>query len=128
MRGKGGVLTVALTLSLAGCRLFDQRMCTAILISGLSVQVRDSVTGALAASGAKLVARSGTYADSMSYPAGHPEMDAWTLVGAGEHAGLFSVTVTKSGYRDWTKSDVRVTAGECHVNTVGLIALLQPLP
>jgi hypothetical protein len=129
MRGKVAVLMVALTLSLAGCRLFDQqRMCTLNLVWGISVQVRDSVNGALGASGAKLVARSGTYADSMSYPAGHPEMDAGTLVAAGEHAGLFTVTITKAGYRDWTKNDVRVTGDECHVNTTELTALLQPLP
>ena len=64
----------------------------------------------------------------MSYLAGHPELDALPLGGANEHAGLFTVTVTKSGYRDWTKSDVRVTADECHVNTTKLTALLQPAP
>jgi len=128
MRGKVAVLTVALTLLLAGCRLFEQRMCTLNLVSGISVQVRNSVTGALAASGAKLVARSSIYADSMSYPSGHPEMDARSLTGANEHAGVFTVTITKAGYRDWTRNDVRVTGDECHVNTTELAALLQPLP
>jgi len=94
----------------------------------MSVQVQDSVTGAWIAAGAKLVARSGTYADSMSYAAGDPIFNAEALFGAYEHAGVFTVTVTKVGYESWVKSNVLVTADECHVNTTQLTARLKPLP
>lgn len=101
-------------------------MCTSELRFGVSVQVRDSVSRAAAASGALLVIRDGTYADSMSYPAGHAELDGAPMFGAPERAGVYTLTVSKAGYRDWIRSGIRVTKGECHVSPVTVTALLQP--
>jgi hypothetical protein len=127
MKGSRLLPLLVIALLSTSCRLFDaQRLCTLNLVYGLSVQVKDSVTGAWAASGAKLVARADTYVDSMSFPAGRPDMDSRSLLGAAEHAGLYTVTVTKPGYRDWVKTGVRVTADECHVNQTELTALIQP--
>ena len=126
---KRAVISAALgsTLVTSGCRLLDkERVCTLELRSGVSVSVRDSTTGAFAASGAKLVVRDGAYADSVSLPATPGATDAMSLGGAGERPGVYSLTVTKPGYRDWVKTGVRVTKGDCHVNTVALTALLQP--
>lgn len=116
---------------LSGCSLSDifdgGRLCTANIQPGIQATVTDSVTGAPAAAGAKLVARDGTYADSSMYPADPQYQQAW-LAGAYERAGTYAVTITKPGYRPWAKSGVVVTRGECHVNTVKLEAKLQPAP
>jgi hypothetical protein len=61
----------------------------------------------------------------MAFPAGRPDLDSLGLPGAGEHPGVFQVTVRKSGYRDWVRSGVEVTADKCHVRRTDLTALLQ---
>jgi len=93
---------------------------------GLSVYVKDSVTAAPAASGATLIARDGTWADTVSLPAGKAGLDGLGLNTAGERAGTYSLTVHKAGYHDWVKSGVVVTADVCHVHPVVVTALLVP--
>jgi hypothetical protein len=101
-------------------------VCTQEFRPGIAVYVNDSVTHAGIASGASLVVRDGSYKDSVAAPDGRPDLNTSPLFAAGERAGTYQVEVTKTGYAVWMKSDVRVTANECHVNTVTLTALLQP--
>ena len=119
---------VALALAAAtGIGCSEQSIvCPLILSPGVAVEVRDAATGALTASGAKLVAQAGTYADSMSFP-NQPDADAQHLTGA-YRAGVYTVTVTKAGYQPWVKTNVIVTAADCGVNRVDLTALLQLTP
>jgi hypothetical protein len=117
---------IASLVGAAGCSIvsdpFNGTVCTTDFRYGITVHVLDSLTNAPAASGAKLVAKSGTYADSTTgtFPG---STDA--LVAAGEHSGTFTVTITKAGYKDWVKTGVVVGKGECHVEPVTLTALLQ---
>jgi hypothetical protein len=97
--------------------------CTDEARPGLVVTVLDSVTKA-AISGASVTARSGTRTDVV--PDYESARSSYPL--AYEKAGTYSVTVEKAGYRTWLRSDVRVTSDRCHVQTVSLTALLQPLP
>ena len=101
-------------------------VCTEDVRPALAVYVKDAVTGAGVASGASLVAREGSYKDSVAAPEGRPDLDNSPLYAAAERAGTYQLTVTKTGYGAWTQSNVRVTANECHVNTATLTALLQP--
>lgn len=126
------VLAAALTMStLSACRLSDifdgGRVCTTEFRHGISVHVTDSVTGAPAAGGAKLVVRDGTYADSMVVSENPAYVQDW-MAGAGERAGTYTVTITKPGYRPWSRAGVVVTRDECHVKGVLLEAKLQPAP
>jgi hypothetical protein len=93
---------------------------------GLSVYVKDSLTGAAVASGASLVVRDGVFKDSVSHPSGRPELNALPLLTAGERAGTYQISVSKPGYLPWSRSNVRITANECHVNPASVTALLQP--
>jgi len=102
--------------------------CTANFVWGLQVSVQDSVTGAPAASGAELIAREGAYADTSRFPANRPDLDDLPLVGAGERAGTYTVTVRKAGFVDWERDGIVVTADECHVRPVHLSARLQRTP
>ncbi len=101
--------------------------CVDVPVAAISVLVRDSASGAPAASGAQLLVRDGAYADSTAFPPGHPELDAAPLFGAENRPGIYQVTVRKAGYWDWVRSGVKVTEGRCNVNTVRLTARLQQL-
>jgi hypothetical protein len=95
--------------------------CTEEARPGLSVTVRDSVTSATVTDGVEVVAVEGAFADTAR----------GSLLGSGvyslvyERAGSYEVTVTHPAYKTWRQSAVRVTADECHVRTVSLLARLQ---
>src|SRR5512138_3459215 len=91
---------VALAVALAtGCR--DQELvCPMLLSPGVAVEVRDAFDGSAIASGAKLVAQAGAYADSISFPVGQPELNSSHLIGAYQ-PGVYTLTVTKTGYQPW---------------------------
>jgi hypothetical protein len=117
-------------VALAACNLVESRepICTGVFVWGLRVTVQDSVTGAPAASGAQLIARDGAYADTSAFPPDRPDLDGQPLVGAGERPGTYTVTVRKSGFMEWVRTGVVVTADECHVRPVDVAARLQRAP
>jgi len=87
------------------------------------VDVRDSVTNALAGRGASIIARDGVFADTAEHPFAAYD-GPYSL--ARERAGTYTVTVEQQGYRLWSRPGVRVTRDECHVRTVSITARLQP--
>ena len=109
----------------AGCSGSTSPLCTAEFRFGLSVYVNDSVTNAPIASGASLVARDGSFADSVTFPSSRPDLDALPLVSAGEREGTYQISVLKPGYLSWSRSNLLITRNECHVNPVRLTALLR---
>jgi len=116
------LLTVAPLATLLGCS--DSSLginCTDEARPAILVTVRDSITN-VPVSGARVIARSATIADTAQ---GLPD---GTYPLAYERPGTYQVTVERSGYRLWTRANVRVTRDECHVQTVSLMALLQPQP
>ena len=116
-----------IVVALLGCSSSPiDAVCTLEFRYGLVVYVNDSLTNTPVASGSSLVARDGSYKDSVAYPAGRPELNALPLVSAGERAGTYQVTVTKPGNIPWSMNNVRVTANQCHVNEVKLTARLVP--
>lgn len=96
-------------------------VCTAEARPALLVHVRDSVTNAPAGQGARIIARTGTFADT----AGPVESYAGPYGVAPERAGTYTLTVEKQGYATWTRSGIQVTADVCHVRTVEVTARLQ---
>lgn len=130
----GCPLSLAALLLTSACGILEPHDCTTEFRFGLAVAVRDSVTGVPIASGARLETRkNGVVIDSgtaypNAFPPNQPVFDAQELLGAGERAGRYLVTVRKAGYRDWVRSDVVVGEDECHVRPVRLTARLQPLP
>lgn len=57
-----------------------------------------------------------------------PATEHSVMVGAGERAGRYRVTVSHPGYREWSQENVLVTADACHVNPVILEARLERVP
>lgn len=117
-------LTLAL-LATAACRNPGEMdvVCTQEARPSIRVSVLDSISGVAAGKNSRIVAQAGTYTDSA--PA------AWTSASDGpypvgfEHAGTFTITVSKMGYRDWSRTGIVVTADKCHVRTVDVTARLQ---
>ena len=113
-------------IAIAGCKAEPESaparvICTMEARAGLTVEVLDSATQAPATLGATIIARSATVTDSTPGPA-----TAEGTVGlAYERPGTYTVTVTKPGYRGWSRSGISVTADQCHVHPVKVTALLQ---
>ena len=96
-------------------------MCTMQAVAALNVDAIDSATGAPATKGSSVVARSATYADSTQAPAPNDQFVSLAY----EKAGTYTVTVTKPGYKPWSKSGVVVGRDECHVLPERVTAKLQ---
>ena len=124
MNARLGSLTLAL-LATAACRDPHESnfACTDEARAGIVVTVLDSASGTAAGKDARIVATAGTFVDSV------PGM--WTASSDGpfalarEHAGTYTLTVNKTGFLDWTRSGIVVTADQCHVKTVQVTAKLQ---
>lgn len=108
-----------LVLALATCDgASDPIACTAQFVYGITVHVVDSTTGLPVTDGLAGNLQDGSYAEAMM-------AFGSDLVGAGERAGTYTVTVTATGYSEWSTSEVVVTADECHVIPVSLEPRLQ---
>jgi len=119
-------LTAILLCSLGSCRKTPNPgpICTMIFVYGLTVEVRDAATGRGIAAGSVVVARDGSYSETLvSGP-----VDSVSVQGAGERAGTYSIIVTRPGYSAWTSPPVTVTADQCHVHPVLVNARLTPAP
>ncbi|HKP73918.1 MAG TPA: carboxypeptidase-like regulatory domain-containing protein [Longimicrobiaceae bacterium] len=119
------VLSGAAVAALAACNpLMPAHACLADYRYGINVTIVDSITEAPPSS-AVLIAQSGAYVDSVGPAA--PQTPALLLLStAGERAGTYHLTVRAPGYREWTRSSVKVTADDCHVHPVAITARLQP--
>ena len=98
--------------------------CLAPVSIAVIVAVDDSVSGASVVDSARGVAQAGAYVDSLHLSSPPP-----VLLG-GDRLGTYEVTVTRPGYRQWTRSGVLVSQqGPCgNVIPVQLTALLQRAP
>ena len=105
-------------------------VCPAIGIAGLIVHVHDGQTGLFAASGSTVVARSGTYADSLRVATN--AADSFGVQLAENRPGTYDVVVRKAGYLDWTQTGVVVVPGAAPcpelVKTTNVDAMLQRGP
>ena len=101
--------------------------CTTIAIPAISVTVVDSVSGAPLAHGSTVRARDGAYADSLVVPA-DTSSTPFPIGLALERAGVYQVSVSHPGYRDWSAANVRASKDGCHVRTAVLVAHLVRSP
>lgn len=123
-RSASSLLLVVAVLGIAGaCKNPFQKhvLCTTSdVFPAITVAARDSVTGGYVGAGTKIIARDGSVMDSVTTTVSSQPVGLFW-----ERAGTYDVTVQKTGYQTWTKTGVHVTADECHVQTVALVARLQ---
>ena len=72
-------------------------------------------------------ARDGAYADSLVLPA-DTSSTPFPIGLALERAGVYQVSVSHPGYRDWSAVNVRASKDGCHVRTAVLVAHLVRSP
>jgi hypothetical protein len=117
------MLAIIGAMLLAGCDVLTSPVvCTMEARPAISVDVRDSSGNAPVGEGARITVRDGAFVDSAVTTEGYS--GPYGL--AHERPGSYTVTVQQDGYATWSRNDVVVTRGDCHVHTVGLTALLQP--
>ena len=105
--------------ALVACDSTAPIACTAEFVYGIQVQVQDSITGLPVETGLGGSVQDGAFSEQMTVLGN-------LLLGAGERAGTYAVQVTAPSYDEWNTSDVVVTADECHVIPVSLVARLRP--
>lgn len=99
--------------------------CDASLRSGINIAVVDSLTGAGLLAGATIRAVDGPFRDSLIIAANRADLNSVALGLVWERAGTYVVSVQRVGYQTWTRSNIEVTRGTCHVLPVNLTARLQ---
>ena len=121
------LIGLACTLT-ANCSDIFGHVCTLEARAGIVVEIRDGQTATPVADSATGAVVEMTFMDSL-LPAGTDSLGRLlSRAAAFERAGIYTVFVTRHGYTNWSQGGVRVTRGECHVNTVRLTAGLQPAP
>jgi len=120
------IVAPVLLCGLMACEDTTGLACTSEARASIIVWVRDSVSGAPIAAGATLVLQDGAFADSITAADHFPNDWALQTMNSWERPGTYSVTVRRPGYADWSASNVVVSDGRCHVQTVVLTARLQP--
>lgn len=105
-------------LLLHGCGFPLLGVCTDVLVHGIKVTVRDSVTGELLTSDPAGMLTDGPYRETMELAG------PGRLWGAPERPGTYDVEITAEGYRTWNRKGVEVEMewDGCHVETVDLEA------
>lgn len=98
-------------------------VCTADPKYALIVSVLDSTTAVSTLKGTTIVARVGTYVDSVA--AGS---DLGSVYLGLNHSGSYSLSVTKTGYKPWLRTGITVGSGECGTIRELVTVLLQPTP
>lgn len=98
----------------------DPVNCTEEFVFGLSIQVRDAATNAIIPGGVTVVARDGSYTETLDFI-----FD--THVGAGERPGTYSLTATKDGFDTKMIGPLTVVMDEdmCHVITQSVTIELE---
>lgn len=120
-------LLLAATLATAAATACDGTtepvLCTEELRAGIVLTVIDPISAAPILTGVTVTFQDGDYQEtytSTSAPSG-------VFAGAYERPGTYVVAAAKDGFETWIRTGVEVAQGECHVATVELQAVLQPL-
>jgi hypothetical protein len=114
-----------LLVLVAGCDSDDSIICTTEARFGVNLSVKDAVTGQLIPAGVRGSLKDGSYLDSLQVFT-DIEGRIFSLAGAVERPGTYRVDLVAPGYQPWTRSDVRVEEGRCHVTPVTLVAEMAP--
>jgi len=89
----------------------DTINCTEEARAGLNVFVIDSITQEHLIEEVLVIAKDGSYIDTLMYIDGIPP----SYAGAWERKGTYQIIAEKEGYNTYMKSSIIVEADECHV-------------
>lgn len=118
------ILMVTLLAAVAGCDLFTEVDCPAILSPAIRIEVRDATTDAPMALDASGTVTSGDHVEEMEH-GGELSLVAYGVQDQGL-LRFYDVTVTAPGYETSRREGVPVMAGECGVRTTGIEVRMIP--
>ena len=120
----------ALSIAFGACTSpMESFGCTANEVPAIVVSVIDSVTRASRLDSASVVATAPGFVEALTTPFGLDSLHRPASVqGVWERAGTYAVSVRRVGYGDWAAANLVVSRSTCHVSTVTITALIQPLP
>jgi hypothetical protein len=95
--------------------------CTDEYVPGLSVTVKDSLTGKVLEKGVTVIAADGNYTEELEMIS----ESSSGFYGAFERTGSYTLTVSKQGYRSHTSDSIELDADQCHVITQEVTVELQ---
>jgi hypothetical protein len=117
------VMVLMGTVAQAGCTYG----CDAYLSPSFRIEVFDARTRQAAAAGATISVVGRDFADSVTYgPAPSENSKRYLIWENDAEAGLYIITVQKSGYETWTRL-VQLKGDKCHVSPIALDVELRPL-
>jgi hypothetical protein len=99
--------------------------CPEMTAPGLLVEIRDARSGQPIADSAIVLARAGSYVDTLRAGAVERDGSMRDRRGVWERPGVYAVEVRRPGYRAWTADGVAVDQGPCHVTTAVIHADLE---
>jgi uncharacterized heparinase superfamily protein len=117
----------AVSMVLTACGT-EPHLCTESIEPAITVRALEAGTGENVTDGAQGTVSDGTYSDSL-----RPALFAVTqrvlqLRAADERPGTYGLWVERDGYQAVSLSEIEVTMGECHVNTVPVEVTMVPIP
>jgi len=126
------IVLALLNASLFACGNEDHQegnACTTSIEPGIVVEVRDAISDAPLAEHANVIISDGEYQETLTVNAfeGLDSSSAYSLAGAYERPGMYDIDLSLSGYESWSRSQVEVEPGICHVNTVKFTVRLSAI-
>ena len=113
------LLFLLLTLTACPQKEDDGIFCTEEFVYGLIVTVTDANTNQPIEEGITVLAEDDDYSEVLEFA-----FDSY--IGAGERAGMYTITVSGDGYKTAVVGPIEVTADECHVMTETVTIILMP--
>src|SRR5690349_21676429 len=100
--------------------------CTASVEPSLIVFATDSLTGDTLGVGIHGTVQGAGHSDTLSPYYTDSLGNPLAFVGPYEAAGSFTITIEHADYQTWHRSGVKVSRGECHVETRTITARMSP--
>lgn len=123
--GTTAAAMVTVVMALAACEWVGVTGCETYAAPALRIRIMDARTKTSAAAGTTVTVKDGDFTEVQVMPS-DPQNNDEIMGFAFERAGVYTITVEKAGYRTATMSGVRVSEGECHVDTRVVTMSLVP--
>ena len=115
------------SLVLIGCGT-GPGLCTESIEPAITVRALAAGSGENVTNGAQGTVSEDSYADSLRPALFGPTQQILLLRAADERPGTYGLWVERDGYQAVSLSEIEVTMGECHVNTVAVDVTMVPIP
>lgn len=118
----GATLLAVLAMSACSSSTSPGVTCTANRVPGISLTVQNAVDGSPVTDSASIRISDGTYVETYNSLG-----STGVITAAVERPGIYAISIRKTNFAPYTTAGVTVTSDACHVQTVQVIAALQPV-